>query len=59
MIMIMKKIYENPMLQVVSIKKNDIITDSVPVDPNASNTTDRAPGQRGIFDPYDPYNAGY
>ena len=24
----MKKIYENPMLQVVSIKKNDIITDS-------------------------------
>ena len=51
----MTKKYENPMLQVVSIKKNDIITDSLPVDPNASNTIDRAPGQRGL----DDWDAGY
>ena len=44
----MKK-YENPMLQVVSIKKNDIITDSAPLD-SGSQDNDKAlaPGQRGL-----------
>ena len=56
--MIMKK-YENPMLQIVSIKNNDILTNS-PMemlgDYNSSNVTIAAPGQRGLFDPYE---AGY
>ena len=57
------KTYKSPMLQVVSIKNNDIVTAS---DPNVtlSNTqysglTDgsgfSAPGQRGVFDWYEGY----
>ena len=47
------------MLQVISIKKNDILTQSAPVSGTQDNDKALAPGQRGIFDPYDPYNAGY
>ena len=55
----MKK-YENPMLQVVSINKKDIIaTSEVSVYIGETNTADRSAGRRGIFDPYDPYDAGY
>ena len=58
----MTKKYENPMLQIVSIKMNDIVTSSptVPVDPTNSYDPNAggiyAPGQRGLFDSYD---AGY
>ena len=55
--MIMKK-YENPMLQVVSIKNNDILTNS-PMSMRGnydSNTvTIAAPGQRGLDDYYEGY----
>ena len=56
----MKKIFAQPEMMVVNVVKNDIITDSLPMDPNSENKlgTDEilAPGMRGIFD---PYNAGY
>ena len=53
----MKK-YENPMLQVVGIKNNDIITDSLGM--RGDKTVDSAsgilaPGQRGM----DDWDAGY
>ena len=52
MIGTMKK-YENPMLQVVSINKHDIIVTSPKLagnyDPN-SGFEISAPGQRGLFD---------
>jgi hypothetical protein len=59
MIMNMKK-YENPMLQVVSINKSDIIVTSpvVEVSTNAYDPTKGgiyAPGQRGL----DDWDAGY
>ena len=54
------KTYVNPMLQVVSISKKDIIATS---DFGVNNTlyegVVKSPGQRGLFDPYDPYNAEY
>ena len=54
----MKK-YENPMLQIVSIKKNDIVTASdgtVNVYLNTGHTGSvYAPGQRGL----DDWDAGY
>ena len=52
----MKK-YENPMLQVVSINKNDIIATSeptIPVGVSGSANNAEAPGMR-IFD----WDAGY
>ncbi len=52
---IMKK-YENPMLQVVSINKNDIIATSDPkLGGDYSGQTILAPGQRG----FDDWDAGY
>ena len=55
MIMNMKK-YENPMLQVVSINKNDIIATSeqIPVGVSGSANNAEAPGMR-VFD----WDAGY
>ena len=55
MITIMKK-YENPMLQVVSIKENDVIVTS----PGYGGTTDAksgnlAPGMREFDDYYEGY----
>lgn len=55
----MKK-YENPMLQVVSIKNNDILTNSpVPMsvkgDYDSGSVIMAAPGQRGL----DDWDAGY
>ena len=51
----MKK-YENPMLQVVSINRNDIIaTSDVNFYINETNEANRAPGMR-FFDDWD---AGY
>ena len=55
----MTKKYENPMLQIVSISKNDIVTasnDALNVNNEVYSGTPLAPGQRGIFDPYE---AGY
>ena len=54
----MKK-YENPMLQVISIKSNDILTNS-PVQMSVqgnydSNVTIAAPGMRGLDDYYEGY----
>ena len=58
----MKK-FENPMLQVVGISENDIIATSDTLVGFGSGTKSGsaacAPGERGIFDPYDPYNAEY
>lgn len=59
MITIMTKKYNSPMLQVVSIKNNDIVTASndalgVHTDEVYSGTP-LAPGQRGVFD----WDAGY
>lgn len=52
------KTYVNPMLQVVGINKKDIIATSAPgfSTNNYNGETILAPGERGIFDPYD---AGY
>ena len=50
----MKK-YENPMLQVISIKKNDILTESIMMFGSQDNTSALAPGQRGL----DDWDAGY
>ena len=48
------------MLQVVSIKNNDILTNSTPMSVqgnyDSGTISIAAPGQRGLFDPYD---AGY
>ena len=51
------KTYNSPMLQVVGISKNDVIATSFGYK-NAWNgsTPILAPGERGIYDPYD---AGY
>ena len=49
----MTKKYNSPMLQVVSIKKSDIIATSTMNmlgDYNSSNVTIGAPGQRNVFD---------
>ena len=58
----MKKTYENPMLQVVSINKSDIIVTSPGVANNSTlggeyNSSDvsYAPGQRGIDSWYEGY----
>lgn len=53
------KTYNSPMLQVVSIKKNDIVTSSEGA-LNVHLTTDHsgtiyAPGQRGLDDWYEGY----
>lgn len=53
MIKIMKK-YENPMLQVVSISKKDVIATSVDSH-DKEGYGEFAPGQRGVFD----WDAGY
>ena len=51
----MKK-YENPMLQVVSIKNNDIVTASDPkLGGDYAGQSILAPGQRG----FDDWDAGY
>ena len=53
--MIMKK-YENPMLNVVSISKNDVIATSMEVNNVYNSTwTTLAPGQRGLDDWYEGY----
>lgn len=56
MITIMKT-YNRPMLQVVSIKKNDIVTASPFSYDNAwdGKGTLLAPGQRGLDDYYEEY----
>ena len=60
----MKK-YENPMLQVVSIRKQDIIATSDQMGKNGnygdgSGISLGAPGLRTVFDPDDTWaNAGY
>lgn len=57
----MTKKYVNPMLQIVSIKDNDILTTStLNVNTGISVNNQFAPGQRGVFDPDDSWaNAGY
>ena len=58
MITIMTKIYNSPMLQVVSIKKNDIVTGSGPFGSNGeygNGVHIAAPGQRGIDEWYEGY----
>ena len=52
----MKKTYENPMLQIVSVKNNDIVCTS----PGQLNNTNPgwatlAPGERGLNDYYEGY----
>ncbi len=54
----MTKKYNSPMLQVVSIKSNDILTNSqmgMLGDYNGSTITIAAPGQRGLDDWYEGY----
>ncbi len=52
----MTKKYDTPMLQVVSICKNDIIaTSTLNVDTSVSVSTQFAPGQRGLDDWYEGY----
>ena len=55
-----KKIFAQPEMMVVKVIKNDIITDSLPMDATEGNKLGSgeilAPELRGIFD---PYNAGY
>ena len=54
-----KKVFAQPELTVVYVKRNDIITDSVPVNGSQANEAALAP-MRGIFDPSDDWaNAGY
>ena len=55
MIIIMTKKYENPMLQVVSINKNDIIATSDFGSGTKNGNQACAPGQRGMFDPDDSW----
>lgn len=58
MITIMTKKYNSPMLQVVSIKNNDIVTasnDALNVNNEVYSGTVFAPGQRGL----DDWDAGY
>ncbi len=58
MITIMKT-YNSPMLKVISIKRGDIVSTSGPYESNGeygAGVNLAAPGQRGLFDPYD---AGY
>ena len=60
MITKMKKNYENPMLQVVSIKKSDIVTTSPEVeitstDFNPNTFTISAPGRRDVDSWYEGY----
>ena len=55
----MKKYFENPMLQVVSINKKDIIATSE-LGKRGETGTILAPELRGVFDPSDDWaNAGY
>ena len=50
----MKKIYNQPTFEVVRMNNHDIVTLS---DPKGEvGTGEYAPGQRGLFDPYE---AGY
>ena len=54
----MTKKYNSPMLQVVSIKSNDILTTSTMGmlgDYNSSNVTIAAPGQRAFDEWYEGY----
>ena len=53
----MTKKYENPMLQIVSIKNSDVIATSTMgmLGNYDSNVTIAAPGQRGL----DDWDAGY
>ena len=53
----MSKKYNSPMLQIVSIKKSDIVTASLPQDSSETLGTNEilAPGQRG----FDDWDAGY
>lgn len=55
-----KKIFAQPEMMVVNVKRNDIITSSTEKmgmlgDYNSSNVTIAAPGQRGL----DDWDAGY
>ena len=52
----MKK-YINAELAIISLRKNDIVTMSDPHEQVGQG--EYAPGRRGLFDPYDPYNAEY
>jgi len=53
-----KKIFEAPYLKVVNVK-NDIITGSndFTVDPSSTNSSNLAPGRRGMFE--DDYSEDY
>ena len=51
----MKKIYANPMLQVVSIQKNDIITNS----PYGKFVQDETTSVQLAPDRFDNWDAGY
>ena len=52
----MAKKYENPMLLIVSIKNNDIVTGSTPkLGGDYSGQSILAPGQRGLDDWYEGY----
>ena len=57
----MTKTYKTPMLQIVSIKSNDILTTSTMnmLGNYGAGVTIAAPGQRGLFDPDDSWDAGY
>ena len=54
----MKKIFEQPALEVVRMNNNDIVTNSDPrgiVDPTSSTLEQLAPGQRNVIDWYEGY----
>ena len=50
----MKKIFAQPEMMVVKVVKNDIITDSLPMDPNSANALGAGEilgaGRRNVFD---------
>ena len=61
MFTIMKKTYENPLLQVVSIKKNDIVCSSpVTMDFNAAAISGNEVGAAGRrYNVFDEWYEGY
>lgn len=60
MFITMTKKYENPMLQIVSINKNDIITTSDFGSGTKNGNEACAPDRFSVFDPDDSWaNAGY
>ena len=55
----MKKNFEQPALEVVRMNNRDIVTESLTRGADVTSGNADAPGRRGLFDPYDPYNAEY